>query len=106
MQQLKNPIIVKLKSFLEKYTEKPPAIFKRLFVTYFFGYLPFLFLHILLNLLGTLPVNFNNEELFGLNAVLVLVLFAPFVVLTFTILTYFGLLSGYLMLKAIKTAIE
>jgi hypothetical protein len=96
---------MKLKLFFEKYTEKPPSVFKRLFIIYFFGYIPFLFLHILLNTTGTIPVNFNSEPLFGLKAILVLVLFAPFIVLAFTILTYFWLLCGYLVLKGIKAVV-
>lgn len=61
-----------LKSFLNKYTELPDSAFKRLFVLFFFGYLPFLLLHIILTLFEITPVNLNDEKNYGLKAVVIL----------------------------------
>ena len=93
---------MKTQKFLEKYTQKPTSVFKRLFVLFFFGFLPFMILHIILNIAGIIPVNFNDEQIYGLTGILVIIGFAPLIVLIFTVLTYFGLMCGYWVLKGIK----
>lgn len=94
---------MRVQKFLEKYTQKPNSAFKRLFVLLFFGYLPFMILHIILNIAGVIPVNFNDEQIYGVTGVVVIIGFSPFVVLTITTLIYLGLMCGFLVLKGIRS---
>lgn len=81
-------------------TERPS--FRRLFVLFFFGYLPFLIFHITLTLFDIIPVNFNDEQVYGLKGMIILICFSPLVVLLISGLTYLGLGCGYLVLKVMK----
>ena len=60
-------------------------------------------LHIILNIAGVIPVNFNDEQIYGVTGVVVIIGFSPFVVLTITTLIYLGLMCGFLVLKGIKS---
>lgn len=91
-----------MREFFTKYSQKPENFFKTLFFTFLFGYLPFMIVHMMLALTGVIPVNFNDEKIFGLKGVLIILAFAPLLVLLITLLTYFYFLIGNLILKIIK----
>lgn len=91
-----------MKKIIEKYLEMPKDLFKRIFVTFLFGYFPFALLHIVLNLAGVLPVNFNGKEVYGIKGFLVLVLFMPFVVLIMTFFVWLYFIFGNFILKLVK----
>jgi hypothetical protein len=91
-----------MKKIIEKYTEVPKDLFKRIFFTFLFGYLPFAILHIILNITGVIPVNFNGKEIYGVQGVLVLVLFIPFVVLITSFFVWLYFIFGNLVLRIVK----
>ena len=92
-----------LKSTLSKYSEKPKSLFRKIFITLFFAYIPFLILYIILAGFGIMPVNFNGEEVYGIKAVIVLICFAPLLVLMFTIFGYLSFVFGNFILKIFVT---
>jgi hypothetical protein len=92
-----------LKDTLSKYSGKPKSLFKRIFITLFFAYLPFLILYIILTSFDILPVNFNSEKVYGLKAALVLICFAPFLVVMFSVLGYLCFVFGNFILQVFIT---
>jgi hypothetical protein len=64
-----------LKNTLSKYSKKPKFLFKKIFVTLFFTYLPFLILYMTLAVSGIMPVNFNDEKVYGLKAIIIQICF-------------------------------
>jgi hypothetical protein len=88
-----------LKSTLSKYSEKPKSLFRKIFVTLLFAYIPFLILYIILAGFGIMPVNLNNENVYGIKAVIVLICFAPLLVLMFTVFGYLSFVFGNFILK-------
>jgi hypothetical protein len=52
--------------FLKDYLEKPKKLFGFLYWNFFFGYLPFGVLAAILSLLGKVPANFNEQEVYGM----------------------------------------
>ena len=82
---------MKLKNTLSKYNGKPKELFKRIFIIFSFAYLPFLLLFVIFAGFGLMPVNFNNEEIYGLKAILVLICFAPLLVIVLSFLHIYGL---------------
>ncbi|MFV8269757.1 hypothetical protein ACNQGP_07450 [Flavobacterium sp. GT2N3] len=88
-----------LKTTLSKYSGKPNSLFKKIFVTFSFAYLPFLVLFVILVSFGLMPVKFNNEDIYGLKGVVVLVCFAPIFVFVFSVFAYFWFLFGNLVLQ-------
>lgn len=90
-----------LKTSLSKYSGKPNSLFKKIFVTFSFAYLPFLLLFTILVSFGLMPVNFNNEDLYGLNGVIVLMCFAPIFVLMFSTFAYLWFLLGNFVLQIV-----
>lgn len=91
-----------MRNIIEKYSEKPDNLFKRIFFTFLFGYLPFAVLHIILNLTGVLPVNFNDEEIYGAKGVVIIILFIPFIVLMLTFFVWLFFIFGNFVLRTIK----
>lgn len=91
-----------MKKIIEKYSEAPNGLFKRILVTFLFGYLPFAMLHIILNITGVIPVNFNGKAIYGLQGVIVLILFIPFVVLITSFFVWLYFIFGNLVLRIIK----
>lgn len=91
-----------MKRIIENYLDMPKNLFKRIFFTFLFGYFPFAFLHIILNISGIIPVNFNGKEVYGVQGVLVLLLFLPFVVLIITLFFWLYFIFGNLVLRIIK----
>lgn len=91
-----------MRNIIEKYSEKPDNLFKRIFFTFLFGYLPFAVLHIILNLTGVLPVNFNDEEIYGAKGVVIIILFIPFIVLMLTFFVWLFFIFGNFVLRIIK----
>lgn len=93
-----------MKKIIEKYSEMPKNLFKRIFFTFLFGYIPFAILHIILNITEVVPVNFNGKEVYGIKGVLVLILFIPFVVLIISIFGWLYFTFGNFVLRMIKKA--
>lgn len=91
-----------MKNIIEKYSIRQDNLFKRFFFTFLFGYLPFGVLHIILNITGIFPVNFNDEEIYGLKGVLVILLFMPFLVLMMSFFVWLYFIFGNLVLRIIK----
>jgi len=94
---------MKLKATLSKYSGKPTSLFKKIFVTFLFAYLPFLVLFVILVSFGLMPVNFNNEEIYGLKGVVVLVCFAPIFVFMFSAFAYLWFVFGNFVLQVFVT---
>ena len=88
-----------LKYTLSKYSQKPESLFRKIFITLFFAYIPFLILFIILAGFGVIPVNFNNEKVYGIKAVIILICFAPFIVLMFSTFAYISFVFGNFILK-------
>lgn len=91
-----------MKKFILKYSEKPKNLFKSIFFTFLFGYAPLGLLHIILNLAGIIPVNFNEKEVYGLTGFLVIIIFTPFVILMFSSFIWLYFIVGNLIIKIIK----
>lgn len=91
-----------MKQIIQNYSKKPDALFKLLYINLLFGYLPFAILHIILNLAGIMPVNFNDKQVFGLKGAIVIVIFIPFVALMFTVLVWVYFMIGNLVIRLIK----
>ena len=91
-----------IKSFFDKYTEKTNSTFKRLFITFFCGLLPFLILNAILRFAEIIPVNFNGEKYYGYKALLILICFSPFIAFMFSFFTYIWLAMGHLVLKGLR----
>jgi hypothetical protein len=88
-----------LKVTLSKYSGKPSKLFIKILVALSFAYLPFLLLFLILVSFGLMPVNFNNENIYGLKGVAVLVCFASFLVFMFSAFAYLWFLFGYFVLQ-------
>lgn len=91
-----------MKNFLIKYSEKPKGLFKTILIVFLFGYIPFMILHIILNALHIVPVNFNNEEVYGFKGVLIIICFTPLIVIMFTIMTWVYYTIGVLFIRLLK----
>ncbi|MBP2282656.1 ABC-type microcin C transport system permease subunit YejB [Flavobacterium sp. CG_23.5] len=92
-----------LKNTLSNYSAKPNSIFKKIFVTFSFAYLPFLILFVILVSFGLMPVNFNNEDFNGIKGVAVLVCFAPIFTFMFSAFAYLWFVFGNFVLKLFVT---
>ena len=88
-----------LKNTLTKYSGTPKSLFKKIFVTLLFAYIPFLILYIILAVFGIMPVNFNDEKVYGLKAAIILICFAPFFVFIFSTFAYLTFIFGNFVLK-------
>jgi hypothetical protein len=91
-----------MKKIIEKYSKTPEGLFKTIFVTYLFGFVPFALLHIILNLFKVVPVNFNNNQIYGIKGIIVIILFTPLFVLMFTIFSWAYFMIGNLILRFLK----
>ncbi|CAL65915.1 membrane protein [Christiangramia forsetii KT0803] len=91
-----------IENFLKKYTEKPNSTFKRLFVTFLFGFLPFALFFSILSFLEVEPVSFNGEEYYGFRGTLIVMIATPISAFIFSIFIYIYLLLGYLVLNGLK----
>lgn len=92
-----------LKNSLSKYSGKPNSLFKKIFFTFSFAYLPFLILFVILVSFGLMPVNFNNKDIYGLKGVVVLVCFAPIFVFMFSAFAYLWFAFGNFVLRVFVT---
>jgi hypothetical protein len=92
-----------LKETLSSYSGKPKSLFKKIFVTLLFAYLPFLILYIILAVFGIMPVNFNDEKVYGLKAAIILICFAPFLVFMFSAFAYLSFVFGNFILRIFVT---
>jgi hypothetical protein len=91
-----------MKKIIEKYSEKPINLFKKLFITFLFGYIPLALLQIILNIMGVIPVNFNEEKIYGLKAILIIILFTPFIVLMISVFVWLYFIFGNFVLRLVK----
>jgi hypothetical protein len=88
-----------LKSILSRYSVKPKSLFNKIFITLLFAYIPFLLLFTILAGFGIMPVNFNNENVYGVKAIIVLICFTPFIVLMFSAFGYLSFIFGNFIIK-------
>lgn len=91
-----------MKKIIEKYSQKPEGLFKTLFVTFLFGYLPIALLHIILNLTNVVPVNFNDKGVYGIEGVIIIIIYTPFIVLLLSGVTWIYFMVGNLVLRLLK----
>ena len=91
-----------MKKLLQKYSEKPANLFEKFYVNFLFGIIPVALLHIIFNLAGVIPVNFNEEKIYGLKGVLVIVLFMPFMALLFTIFIWCYFMIGNFIIRSLN----
>ncbi|WP_116787548.1 hypothetical protein [Flavobacterium psychrotrophum] len=91
-----------MKKIIEKYSTKPVELFETLFITFLFGYLPFALIHIIFNISGIIPVNFNNKDVYGLLGTVVIIIFIPFIVLLLTSIIWIYFMIGNLFLRLLK----
>lgn len=92
-----------MKKLLQKYSEKPTNLFEKLYVNFLFGYIPVAILHIIFNLAGVIPVNFNEEKIYGIKAVLVIImLFMPFVTLILTMCAWSYFMIGNFIIRTLN----
>ena len=91
-----------MKKIINKYSELPKDTFKWILVTFSFGYLPFLILQIILTLFEIFPVNFNNQDTYGIKGAIVLILFSPFIVIIMSFSVWIYIIFGNLVLKSLK----
>ena len=78
-----------MKRIIKKYSEKPKNLFGLLFWNLLFAYSPLALLIGVLSLFEITPVNFNDQELYGIKGLVVSLLFIPFVA---------GILAGLIWL--------
>ena len=84
--------------FNEKY-KLPENLFRLLYINSLFGTLLFMMVLGLFSLFGLFPVNLNDEQVYGIKGLLVLVLFTPFTTLLFVTLMWTGLKLGNLVIN-------
>jgi hypothetical protein len=92
-----------LKNTLSKYSGKPNSLFKKIFVTFSFAYLPFLLLFSILVSFGLMPVNFNDEDVYGLKGVIILICFAPLLIVMLSAFAYLWFVFGNFVLQIFIT---
>jgi len=88
-----------LKNSISKYAGKPNSLFKKIFVVFSFAYLPFLVLFAILVGFGLMPVNFNDVDYYGLKGIVVLICFAPFMIVMLSAFAYLWYLIGNFVLQ-------
>ena len=88
-----------LKTTLSKYAGKPNSLFKKIFVLFSFAYLPFLVLFTVLVGFGLMPVNFNDVDYYGLKGIVVMICFAPVMIVMFSAFAYLWFLFGNFVLR-------
>ena len=91
-----------MRKLIEKYSRKPENLFGILFVNFLFGYLPFALILGILTLFGVIPINFNGEETYGIEGLLVVIAFIPFVVFMLSFFTWLYFIIGNFFLNLFK----
>ncbi|KGO86456.1 hypothetical protein Q765_11295 [Flavobacterium rivuli WB 3.3-2 = DSM 21788] len=91
-----------MKKLLDEYSVKPTQLFKRIFVVYYFAYIPFLILQIILNVTEIIPVNYNDSKIYGIKAVVIMILFSPLVVFLFAVMTWINFNIGCFIMKIFR----
>ena len=74
--------------------EKTHYNFKKLFLAYLFGYMPFALLSAILSLANVLPIYFNKHPYYGITGFVVAILTIPFVGVIFGIVNWVYLNFG------------
>ena len=88
-------------NFLSKYSKKPDSFLGFLFWNFFFAYLPLSLLIAILTLMYVAPVNFNDEKYYGIQGVVIVILYIPFVTGTMALLNWIFLLFGNFVLRSV-----
>lgn len=88
-----------MKKLFNEYSDVPNGTFKRLYVTFLMGYIPFGFFQSILNIMHVLPVSFNDRNYYGMVGVLTIFIGMPFLVLFFTITVWLGLMMGAFVMR-------
>lgn len=91
-----------MRKLIEKYSEKPKGFFKKIFFTFLMGYIPFVFLHVLLNALDIIPVDYNEQDTYGLKGAIVIIAFAPFIVFMLSVSFWLYFIFGNIIIRLIK----
>jgi hypothetical protein len=84
---------------LKEKSKLPENLFRLLYINSLFGTLLFMMILGLFSFFGLFPVNFNDEQVYGIKGLLVLVLFTPFTTLLFVTLMWIGLKLGNLVIN-------
>lgn len=92
-----------LKTTLSKYSKAPESLFKKIFITFFFAYLPFLILVSILAIFNIAPVNFNDEKVYGIKGAVILICLSPIMIAMFSAFAYLCFSFGNLILNAFIT---
>lgn len=91
-----------MRKIIVKYSKKPKDLFKLLFINFLFAYTPFALLLGFLSLFDLVPINFNDEQVYGIKGFLVIVLFIPFVVFILSFFTWLYFVIGNFFLNLFK----
>ncbi|WP_299557143.1 hypothetical protein [Seonamhaeicola sp.] len=91
-----------MKKILEKYSKKPKGLFKLLFINFLFAYAPFALLIGVLSLFELVPVNFNDEKVYGIKGFIIIMLFIPFVAFILSFFTWLYFVIGNFFLNMFK----
>ena len=84
---------------IKEFSKLPENLFRLLFINIFFINLFFMTFLGIFSLFGIFPVNFNDEEVFGIKGLLVMIIFTPFTTLTYVSLIWIGLKLGNKIIK-------
>ena len=84
------------------YSKKEKGLFKKLYIIFYLGYMPLILLQIILNVLGIMPVTFNDQEVYGFLGVLGIIMLSPLYVLLITVVIWLYYMMGYLIIKILK----
>ena len=88
-----------LKETLSKYSQKPEKLFKKIFINLLFAYMPFVILISILSLFNIVPVNFNEEKVYGIKGAIIMICFSPFIVLMLSAFAYMCFSFGNFVLQ-------
>ncbi|UUC44165.1 hypothetical protein [Flavobacterium cerinum] len=92
-----------MKKLIYKYSETPDGLFKRLFITFTFGYIPFGIFQAILNMMGVWPLSFNDRNYYGMLSAVVILCSVPLFALLLTVIVWFYFMIGILMMKVART---
>jgi len=92
-----------MRKIIEKYAELPESLFKRIYFTFLFGFIPYALLQIIICLYGGSGVDFNHKNVSGVNgALVVLFLYIPMFPLMLAFFTWLYFLLGNFIIRMIK----
>ncbi len=91
-----------MKKIIEKYSKKPENLFKMLFMNFLFAYIPFALLMGVLSIFDIVPVNFNDEQVYGFKGFLIIILFTPLIVFILSFFTWLYFIIGNFFINLFK----